>query len=128
MRAVLALLLLAAPAGAETLTLQMGESATLLERFQDPDGPAGPVVRYRFVAPGLAGLERALTVEEIAQEMDMLCATVVLPEVAAVPDLPDEVVITLMDRPVAFGTPAPDATQYFEAYRIVDGTCVWEGF
>jgi len=29
---------------------------------------------------------------------------------------------------VPFGTAAPEATQFFEAYSIADGTCQWEMF
>jgi hypothetical protein len=34
-------------------------------------------------------------------------------------------VIALMDRPVPFGTPDPDATIYISAYRIEEGRCLW---
>jgi hypothetical protein len=29
---------------------------------------------------------------------------------------------------VPFGEPAPDATQFFEAYRVEGDTCIWEAF
>ncbi|MDH5531341.1 MAG: DUF6497 family protein, partial [Paracoccaceae bacterium] len=32
------------------------------------------------------------------------------------------------DRVVPFGESDPEATQYFEAFSIADGTCIWEAF
>ena len=48
-------------------------------------------------------------------------------EVANMHPQPEQIVISLMDRLVDFGATNPDATQFFEAYRIEDGTCIWEG-
>ena len=41
---------------------------------------------------------------------------------------PAQIVISLSDRPVPFGEAAPDATQFFEAFALQDGTCIWEMF
>ena len=41
---------------------------------------------------------------------------------------PAQVIISLSDRPVPFGEVEPDVTQFFEAYRIENGACIWEMF
>ena len=42
--------------------------------------------------------------------------------------VPAQVIISLSDRAVVFGEPAPEATQFFEAYTVTDGRCQWEPF
>jgi hypothetical protein len=42
--------------------------------------------------------------------------------------VPAQIVIVLSDREVPFGETVPEATQYFEAYSIADGACLWEPF
>ena len=34
----------------------------------------------------------------------------------------------LLSRAVPFGEAAPDATQFFEAYRVEGDACIWEAF
>lgn len=36
--------------------------------------------------------------------------------------------ISLMESPVEFGVASPDTVQYFEAYSVSDGRCIWEAF
>ena len=38
----------------------------------------------------------------------------------------DMIVVSLADRETEFGQSDPDVTQFFEAYRPVDNTCIWE--
>ena len=37
-----------------------------------------------------------------------------------------QIIISLSDRAVVFGATEPDVTQFFEAYRLEDGACIWE--
>ena len=41
---------------------------------------------------------------------------------------PSQIVISLSDRAVPFGEADPEATQFFEAYRVEGGACIWEMF
>ena len=41
---------------------------------------------------------------------------------------PNQVVISISDRPVDFGETDLEATQIFEAYRREGAECVWESF
>jgi hypothetical protein len=42
--------------------------------------------------------------------------------------VPQQVIISLSDTAVPFGESAPEATQFFEAFAIRDGACIWEMF
>jgi len=42
--------------------------------------------------------------------------------------VPSQVVISFSAAEVPFGEAAPEVTQFFEAYRVEDGTCIWEAF
>lgn len=95
---------------------------------QDPDDAA--TWRYRFVAPRIArDLSDRVDYALAAEDFTALCDGFVLKDIAAAPDSPpDRVVITLMDRPIPFGQPAPEATQFIEAFAVSTGTCEWEAF
>lgn len=121
--ALLAGLLLAGGARAqEALVLPSGRALTLQEVIADDTGPAGATLRFRFVAPWLAGLG----VADVEGDMQWLCDTYALAHLAGAQ--PAQIVISLADRPVAFGDPAPQVAQFFEAYRPEGPSCVWEGF
>ncbi|MFN3294273.1 MAG: DUF6497 family protein [Gemmobacter sp.] len=92
-------------------------------------GPAGLTVRFRFIAPRIAREGGTIDFDTAAEDMDHLCQTFALPRIETVTGpQPAQVVISLSDRPVEFGVITPEATQFFEAYSIEDGTCVWEAF
>lgn len=129
MRALVLAMLLAAPAAAEeVLSVPSGQPVTLLERLEDDNGPAGRTLRYRFVAPMIARVTGSISVEQALQDVEALCGGFVLTDLAEAGAAPDQVVITLMDRPVEFGVATPEATQYFEAFRVEAGVCVWDSF
>ena len=58
--------------------------------------------------------------------MEHLCNTYALPRVPNQGPRPSQIIISLSDRPVEFGTADPEATQFFEAYAVEDEACVWE--
>ncbi|MDJ0825520.1 MAG: DUF6497 family protein [Rhodobacter sp.] len=119
--------ILAGPAAAQTVAVPSGQTVTLTEVIRDVPGPGGIAYRYRFVAPGIARNGGGIDATTAAADIDALCRDVVLPDLAG-GVRPDQVIISLSDRPVPFGQPAPDATQFFESYRIEDGACIWEEF
>ncbi len=123
-----AVLMLATPvpdaATAEDITLPSGNVVTLVETIRDAAGPAGLTDRFRFLAPWLADA----VYDEVAPDLIWLCETLALPRVASSVPPPAQVILSLADRPVAFGAADPDARQFFEAYAIADGTCVPEFF
>jgi len=85
-------------------------------------------VRFRFLAPDVARGAGTITYAEAGPDMEALCADVALPYLADWDIAADKVVISLSDRAVPFGQADPDATQFFEAYGVKDGACIWEEF
>lgn len=123
-------LLTVSPAfGQELVPVPSGQPVTLQDVVLNAPGAAGLTARFRFVAPQIARFGGTIDFETAAADMDHLCATYALPRIDTITGpRPAEVVISLSDRPVEFGVITPEATQFFEAYSIQDGTCVWEAF
>ena len=97
---------------------------TLSEVLLDT-APGALWARFRFVAPQIA---EQTTQEASATDIDFLCAKLAVPYLTHHALAPERVVISLADRDLPFGSTAPEATQFFETYRVDDGVCVWEGF
>lgn len=106
----------------DPMTLPSGLAAALLDVIHDAPGPEGLTLRFRFLAPELAQVD----FDSAAADMLHLCQTYALPRLPNTGPVPAQIIISLSDRDVPFGEAAPDAVQYFEAYRIEDGECVWE--
>lgn len=110
---------------ATPVVLPSGLEARLQEVLRQPADGGAPVLRFRFVAPGL---DRSVPFETIAADLEHLCTEIAL---ARAPEAEAEgarIVVSLGDKPSRYGVPAPDVTQVFEAYRVQDGRCIWEVF
>lgn len=84
------------------------------------------VLRVRFLAPQIAREGGTVAYDAAVKDMLHLCDTVVRPQVEAGEDKPDQIIISFSDIDVPFGEADPAATQFFEAYRIENGACIWE--
>ncbi|SIO31606.1 hypothetical protein SAMN05444722_1392 [Rhodovulum sp. ES.010] len=124
---VLAFLAPAASA-ADGIDVPSGQPVTFYDIVTDEPGPAGLTARFRFVAPQIARAGGTMPFELAAGDMAYLCESYALPRLSDLGPRVAQVVITLMDGPVTFGQPDPEATQFFEAYRPEGGRCIWEGF
>lgn len=102
-----------------------GQDVSLQDVIWNVPGPDGMTTRFRFLAPGIAG---TVDFDATAADMAALCEDYALPRLSEFGPQPEQVVISLADRAVVFGDSAPEAVQFFESYRIEDGTCVWEMF
>ncbi|MEO0937954.1 MAG: DUF6497 family protein [Pseudomonadota bacterium] len=85
-------------------------------------------VRFRFIAPGIARDAGTITYAEAGPDIEALCADIALPYLTEWEIAADRVVVSLSDREVPFGQADPAATQFFEAFTIAGGTCIWEEF
>lgn len=84
-------------------------------------------LRFRFIAPEIARDTGSIDNAAAAPDMMHLCTTLALPYITQY-DLEGQViVVSLADRITEFGVPDPDSTQFFEAFRMQDDTCIWEG-
>lgn len=115
------------PGDGSRIEVPSGQEITLQDVIWNAPGPDGLALRFRFLAPGIApggGVE----FETAAADMQHLCDSYALPRIADQGPHPEQVIISLSDVAVPFGEAAPEATQFFESYRIEEGVCVWEMF
>ncbi len=128
--AVLACVAVMAAAGASEasnlLPVPSGQPVELSDVLLDTN-PGELWVRFRFVAPKIGSTAGRITYDVAVIDMEHLCQTLAVPYVAQHELEPARVVISFADRPLDFGTSAPDATQFFEAYRLEQSKCIWEG-
>ena len=116
----------AIPAEGMAVAVPSGQSVTLQDVIWNVPGVEGLTLRFRFVAPAIG--DGTVDFDTAATDMQHLCETFALPRVPEFEPRPEQVVISLSEAPVPFGEPAPDVVQFFESYRIEDGTCQWELF
>ncbi len=114
--------------GAEPIAVPSGQEVRFLDTIHAAPGPEGLPQRFRFIAPAIARAGGTIDAETAQADMEALCNDFALPRLAQTGPVPAQVIIVLSDREVAFGEPAPEATQYFEAYSIDGDRCVWEPF
>ena len=126
MRPAALLCLLAVPALAEDeVPVPSGQIVTFVEAILNEAGPEGQTARFRFIAPAIA---EDVDFDTAVADMQHLCDTFALPRVTGTGTLPQQIVISLSAEPVPFGEAAPGVTQFFEAYSLADGACIWEVF
>ncbi len=111
----------------EVIVVPSGQEITLQEVIWNAPGPDGLTLRFRFLAPGIAP-GGGVDFDTASADMQHLCDSYALPRMAEGGPHPEQVIISLSDVPVPFGEADPEATQFFESYRIEDGVCVWEMF
>ena len=110
-----------ADAQPQRLVVPSGQPVHLHEVIED-DVPGH--LRFRFIAPELAQRGFEAAEDDIAH----LCGTFALPWIEASEAVVELVVISLSERAIPFGESDPDTVQFFEGYRIEDGSCIWEQF
>lgn len=112
----------------DLIPVPSGQEVRFLDVIHGEPGPAGLTTRFRFVAPAIAREGGTVNAEAAQEDMAALCSDYALQRIANTGPQPAQIIIVLADREVAFGEPAPEATQYFEAYSLADGMCIWEPF
>ena len=109
---------------AALIEVPSGRQVSLIDVVTNVPGPDGATARFRFLVPGLG----ADDIETTADDMQALCDRYALPRTDGMVPAPQQIVITLAAEAVPFGQPAPGVVQFFEAYRIEAGSCVWAPF
>lgn len=124
------LAVLAWPTGQATaenlLPVPSGQPVELRNVLLDTN-PGELWVRFRFVAPKIGSTVGRITYDIAVVDMAHLCEVLAVPYVAQHDLEPARVVISFSDRPIDFGVSSPEATQFFEAYRLEQSRCIWEG-
>lgn len=110
------------------LALPSGLQPVLQEIVIDekPDGMF-TYARFRFVAPSITH-QGADQFETRLNDFQSICDSFALPYLQDNPVAFDRVVISLSDRETEFGVADPEATQFFEAFLVENGACIWEEF
>lgn len=103
-----------------------GQPVTLQDVIWNEMGPHGLTMRFRFLAPQIARAGGAVDFDAAVQDMQVLCQQFALPRIAEFGPMPQQIIISLSDVAVPFGETAPEATQFFEAFALQDGACIWE--
>ena len=116
------------PVSPEEIAAPSGQVVLLNEIILDAPGPDGPITHYRYFMPGIARDGGPVGFAQAADDLQYLCDSAVVPDLALKGPLPDAVILSAADRVVAFGDTDPDATQFFTAFDIVDGRCILEPF
>ena len=103
-----------------------GQVISLQELLLDvkPDGVL-TYARFRFVTPEIGATR---TYADVESDFAFLCTEYALPIVKEGTAKVDQIVISFASQPVEFGVADPDTTQFFEAFRVEDGACIWEEF
>lgn len=109
----------------QPIPVPSGQEVRLIEVIWNAPGPEGLTWRFRFLAPRIG---QDVDYDLALGDMDYLCQTYVVPRLTATGPQPAQVVVSLSDRPLPFGQTDPEAVQFFEAYRIAEGRCIWEQF
>ena len=110
------------------IAVPSGQVVTLQETIWNAPGPEGLVTRFRFVAPAIARDGGTVDFETASADILHLCQNFALDRVVQSGPVPVQVIVSLADQVVPFGEAAPEATQFFEAFRIENGSCIWEAF
>ncbi len=109
------------------LDVPSGQRVSFIDKILASQGSMGEVLRFRFLAPQIAREGGDIDFARAELDMLFLCENYALPLASEGDETPVQIVISLSDRLVEFGTSDPSATQYFEAYRPDGGKCEWEG-
>lgn len=111
----------------ETIAVPSGQVVQFQEVVWGQRGVGGLTVRFRFLAPEIAREGGRINFEEAEDDMQYLCDNYALSRISDLGPRPAQVIISLANRAVEFGTADPSVTQFFEAYRIEGDACIWEG-
>lgn len=109
----------------DEMVLPSGLAAEFHEMLWDRPGQ-GLVYRFRFVAPAF---DPGGDVEVLMADLEHLCTNYALPRLAEnTGPQPNQLIISLADKPSEFGVYNPDVVQVFEAFSVENGACIWEMF
>lgn len=111
-------------AQATPVDLPSGRTVSEIEFLSDVD-EGGPVLRARYHAPDLSA---AADMDQVFEDMGYLCESNALQMRDTLDEKPNRIIVSLSSQPIEFGEVNPDVTQFFEAYAIESGRCIWELF
>ncbi len=114
-----------AGAGADAVQVPSGADVRLFDLFIEEQDTGARWARFRFVAPALA---QGVDFAAVEGDFGHLCAMFALPMLVDAGEAVQQIVISLSSAELEFGANDPDVVQFFEAYRVENGSCIWEAF
>lgn len=109
----------------DLIPVPSGQPVVLQDVVWNVIGAQGFTLRFRFVAPEIrAG--GSVDFDTAVADMQVLCAEYARPRATDFRGAPAQIIISMAEKPVAFGETLPDVVQFFEAFRIEGETCIWE--
>lgn len=116
------------PGDGAALAVPSGQGVTLQEVIADTPSPDTAIYRFRYLAPAIARNGGTMDFAASIGDMQHLCETYAVQNMAAPVPAAVQVIISFADMPVPFGETNPEATQFFVAFNIKDGACILEPF
>ncbi len=80
----------------------------------------------RFLAPDISKSGGKIGFAEAEPDLLYLCKTVGLKLAEITGGGVDQIVVSLLSKPIPRGARDPSITQFMNAFRVVDGGCTWE--
>ncbi|MEM1237611.1 MAG: DUF6497 family protein [Pseudomonadota bacterium] len=102
-----------------------GFAVEFQESFYERQDGGDVWARFRFVVPAIG--DEDVGYSQVVDDFLVLCESYALPSLQG-RDIPAQIVISLADRVTEFGAVNPDATQFFEAFKPQNASCMWEEF
>lgn len=112
------------------LDLPSGLKPALQEVIFEPKGVPTSLaksMRLRFVAPEIVDTN-AYSIFDIEADFLVLCEVIGLARRAEMAPNVDNIIVSISAEPTIFGESQPNVVQYFDAYSVVDNSCIWDGF
>lgn len=110
------------------LVVPSGQGVMLHDVILDMPSPDTGIYRFRYLAPAIARTGGTMDFEASIGDMQHLCDTYALQNMAAPLPASVQVIVSFADRAVPFGDTNPEATQFFVAFSVKDGLCMLEPF
>lgn len=123
-RSVFAAMMLASPTLAQDVVVPSGHDVSVMDVILEE---ATQIARFRFLMPAIGGAT-PVAFADVLPDIEYLCNDLAIPGLAANGWDAQEIVISLADAEVPFGTVTAEVTQYFQPFRVENETCIWEDF
>lgn len=121
--AVLAILL-ASPLWGQEVSVPSGMDVSLFDVILEEDAQTA---RFRFLVPAIGGVE-AVAFADVVPDLEFLCNELAVPGLAANGWAVKDIVISMSEAEIPFGTVTAEVTQFFQPFRVENDTCIWEDF
>jgi hypothetical protein len=106
-----------------------GIDATLYETIYEPQGvtaATAKIMRLRYLAPEITD-RVVFGFDAIEADFAWFCARDGLQNARDAAPMVEQIIVSVASEIVGFGETAPNVVQYFDAFRVQDATCIWEG-